>query len=70
MLDTLYDGRPFRTLNVIDEGNREALRIECGTSIPSARLVRAMNQLIEVYGAPEAIRMDNGPEMTSETFME
>ena len=21
--DTLYDGRPFRTLNVIDEGNRE-----------------------------------------------
>lgn len=70
MRDTLYDGRPFRTLNVIDEGNREALRIECGTSIPSARLVRAMNQLIEVYGAPEAIRMDNGPEMTSETFTE
>ena len=23
MRDTLYDGRPFRTLNVIDEGNRE-----------------------------------------------
>ena len=62
---TMYDGRPFRTLNVIDEGNREALRIECGTSIPSARLVRVMNQLIEVYGQPEAIRMDNGPEMTS-----
>ena len=39
MRDTLYDGRPFRTLNVIDEGNREALRIECGTSIPSARVV-------------------------------
>ena len=70
MRDTLYDGRPFRTLNVIDEGNREALRIECGTSIPSARLVRAMNQLIEVYGVPQAIRMDNGPEMTSETFIE
>jgi putative transposase len=35
--DTLYDGRPFRTVNVIDEGNREALRIECETSIPSAR---------------------------------
>jgi putative transposase len=70
MCDTLYDGRPFRTLNVIDEGNRGALRIECGTSIPSARLVKAMDQLIEVYGAPEAIRMDNGPEMTSEMFTE
>jgi putative transposase len=69
MRDTLYDGRPFRTLNVIDEGNREALRIECGTSIPSGRLLRTMNQLIEVYGMPKAIRVDNGPEMTSESFI-
>jgi hypothetical protein len=27
MRDTLYDGKPLRTLNVIDEGNLEALRI-------------------------------------------
>jgi len=59
MRDSMYDGRPFRTLNVIDEGNREALRIECGTSIPSGRLVRVMDQLVELYGKPEAIRMDN-----------
>lgn len=59
MRDTLYDGRPFRTLNVIDEGNREALRIECGTSIPATRVVRVLNQLVEVYGKPEAIRLDN-----------
>jgi putative transposase len=68
MRDTLYDGRPFRTLNVIDEGNREALRIECGTSIPSTRVVRVMNQLIEVYGKPEALRLDNGPELTADKF--
>ncbi len=70
MRDTLYDGRPFRTLNVIDEGNREALRIECGMSIPSARLVRVMTQLIEVYGKPRAIRLDNGPELTAQAFTE
>lgn len=70
MRDTLYDGRPFRTLNVIDEGNREALRIECGTSIPSARLLRTMNQLVEVYGKPQGIRLDNGPEMTADSFIE
>ena len=28
MADTLYGGRAFRTLNVIDEGNREVLGIE------------------------------------------
>ncbi|MHB0922126.1 MAG: IS3 family transposase [Thiomonas delicata] len=70
MRDTLYDGRPFRTLNVIDEGNREALRIECGTSIPSARVVRVLNQLVEVYGRPEAIRLDNGPELTADAFVD
>ena len=69
-VQSVAGGRPFRTLNVIDEGNREALRIECGSSIPAARLVRTMNQLIEVYGKPHAIRMDNGPEMTSEKFIE
>jgi putative transposase len=39
MTDTLDDGRRFRTVNVIDEGNREALAIEIGTSIPSARVI-------------------------------
>jgi putative transposase len=59
MRDTMYDGRPFRTLNVIDEGNREALCIECGMSISSARLLRTMEQLVEAYGTPQAIRLDN-----------
>jgi len=31
MHDTLYDDRKFRLLNVIVEGNREALQIECGS---------------------------------------
>ena len=68
MRDTMYDGRPFRTLNVIDEGNREALRIEVGTSIPAARVVRVLDQLLEVYGRPQAIRLDNGPELTASAF--
>jgi len=68
MRDTLYDGTPFRTLNVIDEGNREGLRIEVGRSISATRVVRVMNELIEFYGKPEAIRLDNGPELTSEFF--
>jgi putative transposase len=35
MNETLYDGSKFNLLNVIGNGNREALRIECGGSIPS-----------------------------------
>lgn len=70
MHDALYCGRRFRTLNVIDEANRECLAIEVGTSIPSARLIRVLNRLINCYGAPEAIRLDNGPEMVSQAFTE
>lgn len=70
MHDALYCGRRFRTLNVIDEANRECLAIEAGMSIPSARLIRVLSSLIDCYGAPDAIRLDNGPVMISEAFTE
>ena len=62
MSDALWSGRKFRTFNVIDEFNREALRIEIDTSLPAARVIRALNELVEVRGAPLSIRLDNGPE--------
>jgi len=62
MRDTLYDGRVFRTLNVLDQGNREALAIEIGFSLPSRRVITALEELIALHGAPRTLRMDNGPE--------
>ena len=54
----------------INELKREALRIEIGRSITAARVVRIMDELIEVYGAPKAIRLHNGAELTSYAFTE
>jgi putative transposase len=68
MSDTLYRGRRFRTLNVLDEGVREALDIVADTSIPSPRVVRTLDQLRLTRGLPEAIRCDNGPELIAEAF--
>jgi len=70
MADALYSGRWFRTLNVIDEGNRQALGIEVATSIPSATVIRVLDQLIEMHGKPRALRVDNGAEFTSIAFTE
>jgi putative transposase len=70
MSDALYDGRRFRTFNVLDEGNREALAIEIGTSIPSARVIRVLDDLIQMYGRPARVRVDNGPELTADAFVE
>lgn len=68
MSDMLYHGRRFRTLNILDEGVREALDIVIDTSIPGGRVVRTLDQLVEWRGKPEAIRVDNGPEYLSQVF--
>ena len=69
MGDTLYDGRCYRTLNVLDEGNREALAIEIGTSLPSVRVVQVLEQLVAMHGAPAMLRCDNGPEFIAQALV-
>ena len=32
-------------------------------------MIRALDQLVSIYGGPEALRMDNGPELISEALM-
>lgn len=68
MRDTLYSGKVFRTLNVIDEADRGALGIDIGVSIPASRVIAFLAQLIDMHGRPQAIRCDNGPELTSQVF--
>ena len=65
MADQLADGSSFRTLNVVDDFNREGLAIEVDFSLPSERVVRALNQVIAWPGKPLAIRVDSGPEYVS-----
>ena len=65
MVDTLYDGRRFRTLNIIDESNREGLAIEIGTTLPSLRVIAVLEELVALHGEPQSLRVDNGPELTS-----
>ena len=65
MHDQLADGRSFRLLNVLDDFNREGLGIEVDLSLPAARVIRALEQIIEWRGHPKVIRCDNGPEYIS-----
>ena len=62
MHDTLECGKSVRTLNIIDDFNREILNITIDTSLPSARVISQFKQVIEWRGKPEKIRVDNGPE--------
>lgn len=65
MADQLADGRSFRTLNVLDDFNREGLGIEVDISLPALRVIRTLERIIEWRGRPMNIRVDNGPENVS-----
>ncbi len=68
MADQLTNGRSFRTFNVLDDFNREGLGIEVDVSLPSERVTRALDRIIEWRGKPQKIRSDNGPENISTTL--
>lgn len=61
--------RKVRTLNVIDEYNREVLGIEINYSLPSTSVISFLEELIiRINQKPVAIRLDNGTEFTSGIF--
>jgi len=70
MSDQLWNGKTFRTLNIIDDFNREGLAIDVDFSLPAARVVRSLNRVIAWRGKPAMIRVDNGPEYVSGKLIE
>jgi len=68
MSDSLWDGRKYRLLNIIDDFNREVLAVEVDTSLPASRVIRTLEQIGLYRNLPQMIRVDNGPEFISDKF--
>ena len=66
MSDSLWDGRKYRLLNIIDDFNREILAIEADTSLPTSRVIRTLERINQYRDLPQKIRVDNGPEFISD----
>ena len=67
-VDTLADGRGFRTLNIVDDFTRECVAIEVDRSLPGLRVVRVLDRLAAAIGLPQCIVVDNGPEFAGRTL--
>jgi putative transposase len=65
MSDALWDGRRFRTFNVVDDYNREALAVEIDLNLPAGRVIRTLDRIAAWRGYPERLRLDNGPEFVA-----
>jgi putative transposase len=72
-LDFVHDavacGRAIRVLSVVDAYTRECLALEVDTSFASRRVTRVLEAIVVERGLPQAIRCDNGPELTSRHFL-
>ena len=69
MHDAVGCGRAIRVLSVVDAYTRECLALEVDTSFASRRVTRVLEAIIAERGAPQVIRCDNGPELTSRHFL-
>jgi putative transposase len=69
LCDALATGRTVRILSIVDNFTRECLALEADTSFASQRVTRVLDDVISRRGNPKALRMDNGPELTSRHFL-
>jgi putative transposase len=62
MSDSLLNGKAIRTMNIMDDYNREVLWIEVRHSFPAKQMTQMLDRVAEWRGYPKQIRSDNGPE--------
>lgn len=60
--DQTDDGRTVKYLTVVDEFTREGLMIYAHRSITSTDVIDCLSFLFDLYGTPDSIKSDNGPE--------
>ena len=54
---------------MVDAYTRECLALEVDTGFASRRVTRVLQGIVAERGVPQAIRCDNGPELTSRHFL-
>ena len=66
--DSLYNGRRFRVLTVVDDLSKECPVLEVDHSITGKRVIRVLARIALTKGLPEVITVDNGPEFISKAL--
>ena len=66
--DSLFNGRRFRALTIVDNYSRECVAIEVGQSIKGEDVVAVMDRLVKARGVPDRIQCDNGSEFISKVL--
>ena len=67
VMDRTHYGMPIKIMTLIDEYSRYCLSLLVNRSIKSDDVLDTLSSLFLIYGIPENIRSDNGPEFTAKS---
>lgn len=62
--DRLSDGRAYRVLTLVDNVSRVSPGLEADFSLTGKRVTQVLDRAAVLYGLPQAIQIDNGPEFS------
>jgi putative transposase len=66
--DSLFDGRRFRSLTLVENFSRECLAIRAAPTLHGSDVAEILDQVAEEHGKPTRIFLDNGPEFISKAL--
>ncbi len=57
-----WEGQRFRTFNVMDDFNRDAVALAIDRNLPAIRLIRILERIAASRSLPQPLRLDCGPK--------
>jgi putative transposase len=68
MTDSLYHGRRFRLLTIVDHVTRESPALAVDYSFSGQQVAAVLERVAQSYGLPKVIFVGNGPEFISKAL--
>jgi putative transposase len=69
IFDSSSDKRKLKCLVVVDDCTREAIAIKVARSLPGRGVCDVLDRLVLLYGPPEVLLTDNGPEFRGRDYV-
>ena len=68
IFDRTTHGHSLKWLSIVDEYSRRCITLDVGRSMTSEDVINRLAELFVMYGVPECIRSDNGPEFIAKAI--
>lgn len=68
IFDRTANGQTLKWLSIMDEFTRRCITLDVGRRITSEDVINRLAELFTMYGMPEFIRSDNGPEFIAQSI--